>query len=54
MAAKPPPRTFGVEDALEYVGEDELVEITAANVRLRKLHLRETDRKRPDRRHQVS
>jgi len=50
----PPPRAFGVEDALEYVGEDELVEITATNVRLRKLNLRETDRKRPDRRHQVS
>ena len=50
----PPPRAFGVEDALEYVGEDELVEITAANVRLRKLHLRETERKRPDRRQQVT
>ena len=31
----PPPRVFGVEDALEYVGEDELVEITAKSVRLR-------------------
>ena len=50
----PPPRSFNVEDALEYVGEDELVEITANNVRLRKLHLRENERKRPDRRQQVS
>ncbi|MEC7584136.1 MAG: translational GTPase TypA [Planctomycetota bacterium] len=45
----PPPREFGIEDALEYVGEDELVEITANDVRLRKLHLKETDRKRLDR-----
>lgn len=50
----PPPRSYNVEDALEYVGDDELIEITANNVRLRKLHLRETDRKRPDRRQEVS
>jgi GTP-binding protein len=45
----PPPRAFNVEDALEYVGEDELVEITAKSVRLRKVHLKETDRKRNER-----
>jgi GTP-binding protein len=45
----PPPRSFNVEDALEYVGEDELVEITAKSIRLRKLHLKETDRKRNER-----
>ena len=45
----PPPREFGIEDALEYVGEDELVEITANDVRLRKLYLKETERKRIDR-----
>jgi GTP-binding protein len=45
----PPPRAFSVEDALEYVGEDELVEITAKTVRLRKTHLKETDRKRSER-----
>ncbi|MFK7741421.1 MAG: translational GTPase TypA [Planctomycetota bacterium] len=50
----PPPRTFNVEDALEYVGDDELVEITSTSVRLRKLHLRENDRKRRDRRTEVS
>ena len=50
----PPPRTFNVEDALEYVGDDELVEITSTSVRLRKVFLRETDRKRRDRRQQVS
>jgi len=49
-----PPREFNVEDALEYVADDELIEITANNVRLRKVHLRETDRKRPDRRQGVS
>jgi GTP-binding protein len=46
----PPPRAFNVEDALEYVGEDELVEVTAKSIRLRKLHLKETDRKRNERR----
>jgi len=45
----PPPRAFSVEDALEYVGEDELVEITSKTVRLRKAHLKETDRKRSER-----
>ena len=50
----PPPRTFNVEDALEYVGDDELVEITSTSVRLRKVFLRETDRKRRDRRQEVS
>ena len=50
----PPPRRFNVEDALEYVGDDELVEITSTSVRLRKFFLRETDRKRRDRRQEVS
>jgi GTP-binding protein len=45
----PPPRAFGVEDALEYVGEDEYVEITPKAVRMRKVYLRESDRKRNDR-----
>jgi GTP-binding protein len=45
----PPPRAFSVEDALEYVGEDELVEVTAKSIRLRKLRLKETDRKRSER-----
>jgi GTP-binding protein len=49
----PPPRSFGVEDALEYVADDELVEITAKSVRMRKLHLKETDRKHNDRRQEV-
>jgi len=48
-----PPRIFNVEDALEYVAEDEIVEITSKSVRLRKLHLKETDRKRRDRRRET-
>jgi GTP-binding protein len=31
-----PPRKLTLEDALEYIGEDELVEITPKNIRLRK------------------
>jgi len=46
----PPPRAFNIEDALEYVGEDELVEVTAKSIRLRKQYLKETDRKRNERR----
>ena len=49
----PPPRVFGVEDALEYVGEDEYIEMTPKAVRLRKVYLRESDRKRNDRRQTV-
>ena len=45
----PPPRTFGVEEGLEYVAEDELVEITPKNIRLRKQKLKENERKRDDR-----
>ena len=40
---------FGVEDALEYVGEDEFVEVTPKNVRLRKAMLKETDRRKTER-----
>ena len=45
----PPPRVFGVEDALEYVAEDELVEVTPKHVRMRKLYLKENERKRSGR-----
>lgn len=44
-----PPRLFGVEDGLEYVGEDEYLEVTPHKIRLRKTHLREADRRRNDR-----
>jgi len=41
-----PPRTFSVEEALEYIEMDELVEVTPKNVRLRKRILDEKERKR--------
>jgi len=43
------PKTMGLEDALEYIGDDELVEVTPKNVRIRKLHLTEVDAKRAER-----
>lgn len=44
-----PPRRLSLEEALEYIADDELVEVTPANVRLRKKLLREADRRRAGR-----
>ncbi|MFM7035266.1 MAG: translational GTPase TypA [Planctomycetia bacterium] len=44
-----PPRRMSLEEALEYIEEDELVEVTPAVVRLRKNLLSEHDRKRQSR-----
>jgi GTP-binding protein len=41
-----PPRDIFLEAALEYIENDEYVEITPKNIRLRKILLRENDRKR--------
>ena len=41
-----PPVTFTLEEALEYIEEDELVEITPKNIRLRKRLLTENERKK--------
>lgn len=41
-----PPRTFSLEEALEYIADDELVEITPKNIRMRKRLLNATDRKK--------
>ena len=41
-----PPRTFTLEEALEYIMDDELVEVTPKNIRLRKRILNATDRKK--------
>lgn len=41
-----PPKVFTLEEALEYIKEDEYVEITPNSMRLRKILLNETDRKR--------
>ena len=40
------PKTMGLEDALEYIGDDELVEITPKNVRIRKVILDEMQARR--------
>jgi GTP-binding protein len=44
-----PPRAFSLESALEYIEDDELVEITPSSIRLRKIYLKENDRKRVER-----
>lgn len=44
-----PPRTFTLEEALEFIEDDELVEITPDDIRLRKKLLREIERRRSGR-----
>jgi GTP-binding protein len=44
-----PPRKMELEAALEYIEDDELVEVTPTQIRLRKTLLKENDRKRADR-----
>ncbi|MDO5120405.1 MAG: EF-Tu/IF-2/RF-3 family GTPase, partial [Coriobacteriales bacterium] len=46
-----PPRTFTLEEALEYIMDDELVEITPKNIRMRKRLLTETERRKWNVRH---
>ena len=41
-----PPRAFTLEEALEYIMDDELVEITPKNIRMRKRILSETERRK--------
>ncbi len=41
-----PPRTLFLEAALEYIEDDELVEVTPKIIRLRKIYLRENERRR--------
>lgn len=43
-----PPRTFTLEQAIDYVQDDELVEVTPHFIRLRKRYLTENERKRKD------
>jgi GTP-binding protein len=45
-----PPRKMDLEAALEYIEDDELVEVTPTSIRLRKALLSENDRKRETRR----
>jgi GTP-binding protein len=44
-----PPIVFSLEEALEYIQEDEYVEITPNSMRLRKIYLDENERKRNSR-----
>lgn len=41
-----PPKIFSLEEALEFIADDEYVEITPDSIRIRKKLLREADRKR--------
>ncbi len=41
-----PPRRFSLEQALSYIDDDELVEVTPKNIRLRKVYLDPNDRRR--------
>ena len=41
-----PPRQMTLELALEYIEDDELVEVTPAAIRLRKMLLKEAERKK--------
>ena len=41
-----PPKRFSLEEAMEYIQEDEWIEITPKSMRMRKIHLKEHDRKR--------
>ncbi len=41
-----PPKVFTLEEALEFIQDDEYVEVTPKNLRIRKILLREAERKR--------
>ncbi len=41
-----PARRLSLEEALEFIADDELVEVTPSQIRLRKILLKETDRRR--------
>jgi GTP-binding protein len=44
-----PPIRFTLEQAMEFIDDDELVEVTPQNIRIRKRHLKEADRRRAER-----
>lgn len=44
-----PPRGLSLEAALEYIEDDELVEVNPDSIRLRKILLKESDRRRKNR-----
>jgi GTP-binding protein len=49
-----PPIQLTLEYAVEFIADDELVEITPESIRIRKRHLKETDRKRASRASEVA
>ncbi len=49
-----PPRLLSLEEALAYIADDELVEVTPLSIRLRKRHLDATARRRQAKRAQVA
>jgi GTP-binding protein len=44
-----PPHVMSLEEALEYIEDDEFLEVTPKNLRLRKRHLSQIERKKQDR-----
>lgn len=42
----PPPMVFSLEQAMEYIGDDEYVEVTPESIRMRKIYLKEHERKK--------
>ncbi len=44
-----PPRKMDLETALEYIEDDELVEVTPSSIRIRKMLLKENDRRKDNR-----
>jgi GTP-binding protein len=43
-----PPRTFTLETAIDFINDDEVVEVTPKSIRLRKRLMKEHERKRAD------
>jgi GTP-binding protein len=41
-----PPRRFTLEQAIDYIADDEWIEVTPASIRLRKIYLHENERRR--------
>lgn len=48
-----PPRRFTLEQALDYIADDELVEVTPTNIRLRKKYLKEGERRKFEKRNEA-
>jgi GTP-binding protein len=48
------PRNLSLDDAVEYLGDDELLEVTPKNYRLRKRLLNQEERKRDQKRREMA